>query len=363
MSEEVGVGVLIRSLANGGAEKQSILLCKALQSHFPTYLVILDSTPLHDKHLQKIKEENIEAVFLEGNRFRKYKELSYLIKQQHIQYLFSFLPSDTFLAALAGRLNGVNAIFGGIRNAIIPWHKQIALKILHNHFLHYSISNCHSGVKNLSQRGFNASKFIVIHNALEILPEHIDRESNDNVRIITVGRFVAQKNFFLALRLFRKLLDTTHLSQLHYTIIGYGPLEGEIRAEIKRLNLEEKVELLINPPHIEEKLWEADIYLCTSLFEGLSNAVMEAMSCELPIVASKVGDNEYLVHHGENGYIHELEDTEAMLNSLKVLATDQVKRHSFGKKSREIIQQKFSFSTFKKQYLKLIEAESIHETA
>jgi glycosyltransferase involved in cell wall biosynthesis len=363
MSEVSGVGVLIRSLANGGAEKQSILLGKALQQRFPTYLVVLDRTPLHDKHWQKIQDEKIKTVFLEGNLFRKYKQLSDLIRKEHIQYLFSFLPSDTFLAAVAGRLNGVKAVFGGVRNAIIPKHKQKALKLLHNHLLHYSIANCHSGVKNLSQQGFKSSKFVVIHNALEHLPALRERKAHPEVRLVTVGRFVAQKNFLMALRLFRKLLDSSPLPELHYTIIGYGPLEAEIRAEIGRLALEKHVELLINPEQLEEKLWEADIYFCPSLFEGLSNAVMEAMSCALPIVASSVGDNDYLVFDGENGYIHELQDEEGMLNSIKILVSDREKRLAFGQKSREIIQQQFSFQAFSEQYLKLIEAKSVHETA
>lgn len=363
MTEVSGVGVLIRSLANGGAEKQSILLSKALQHVFPTYLIVLDTTPLHDKHWQKIEEEKIKTVFLEGNLLSKYRQLSDLIRKQHIHYLFSFLPSDTFLAAVAGRLNGVKAIFGGVRNAMIPRHKQIALKLLHNHLLHYSIANCYAGVRNLSEQGFEPSKFIVIHNALEHLPFPRERKDGNGIRLVTVGRFVAQKNFLMALRLFKKLLLASSLPELRYTIIGYGPLEADIRAEIQRLALQEHVELLINPDHIEEKLWESDIYLCTSLFEGLSNAVMEAMSCALPIVATRVGDNDYLVRNEENGYIHDLQDEEGMLNSMKILILDKAKRATYGAKSRAIIRQKFGFQTFQEQYLKLLEAPSVHETA
>src|SRR5664280_952701 len=80
-----------------------------------------------------------------------------------------------------------------------------------------------------------------------------------------------------------------------YLIVGYGPLEKEIRHLAEELNLQKEVEILINPPNIPDILKTCNIYLSASLYEGLSNSIMEAMVAGLPVIATNVGDNCYLI--------------------------------------------------------------------
>lgn len=367
MSETTGVCVLIRSLANGGAEKQSVLLTKALSDKYPTYLVVLDQVPLHPKHLEKIRQEKLQVIFLKGNLWQKFSMFVKLVRRKNISSLFSFLPSDTLLAAVVGRYLGVKHIFGGLRNAYVPWKKRIPLRFLHNYLLDYSISNCHSGVKSLVRQGFRSEKFIVIHNALEseLVPSSEPKEDT-YVDMITVGRFVDQKNYPLALRLFKKLLEAANsANKLRYTIVGYGPREQQIRDLITDLGLQEKVRLIINPKNVSQVLKNADIYLSTSLFEGLSNAIMEGMEHSLPVVATRVGDNDYLINTGKNGYLHDVKDEEGMLTSLHKLVRDKETRVRMGQYSRDMITANFSFQAFQKKYIDLLEQKMIlsHETA
>ncbi len=365
MTDSTVIFILIRSLANGGAEKQSILLAKALAQQYAVQLIVLDSLPLHEKHLQKIREEQIHVQFLKGGPLDKFSAFRKLIRTHRADYLFSFLPSDTLLAALAGRLEGVKGIYGGVRNAFIPLKKRLVLRWLHNHLLHGTISNCHAGVRSLQKQGFRRDKFLVIHNAFEGLAQSRTTEPDTSfVNIITVGRFVEQKNYPLALRLFKQLKDAGDLPPMRYTIIGYGPLEKQIRDLIRQMGLEDDVRLLINPGQVDEHLAQADIYLSTSLFEGLSNAIMEGMSHGLPVVASRVGDNDHLVYDGKNGYLHSVEDEAGMYGSLRKLVWDQLLRQQFGLQSALIIQRDFSFCGFQQKYIDLIEDQRIplHET-
>ena len=358
MTDTSGIGVMIRSLANGGAEKQSILLAKALQERYHTFLIILDEQPQHPRHRQKIEEEHIQAVFLSGHMLQKLKQLTRLIRRHHLQHLFCFLPSDTLMATLAARLSGISPIvYGGIRNDKIPWRKKAALKLLHNYSLDYSISNCHSGVKNLVREGFKGAKFIVIHNALEEMPPYLQPEEQEEVHIVTVGRFVAQKGYDRALRIMQMLREQN--LAFRYTIMGYGELETEIRQTIEQLDLEAHVQVRVNPDNVLEQLSQSDIYLCTSSFEGLSNAVMEALSCRLPVVATEVGDNDYLVIPQKNGYLHAVEDLEGMAESLARLIRDPQLRAAYGEESRAIIQQRFTFSAFQQNYFQLLNSEAV----
>ena len=72
---------------------------------------------------------------------------------------------------------------------------------------------------------------------------------------------------------------------------------------ISLLDLEKEVTILINPPNIHDILKSCDIYLSTSLFEGLSNSIMEAMSTGLPVIATDVGDNRYLLRMDTTGIL------------------------------------------------------------
>jgi len=366
MSHSIGVCVLIRSLANGGAEKQSILLTKALSSKYRTYLVVLDKEPLHPKHLDKIQQDQLNIIFLEGKPWHKFSKFTHLARSKNISVLFSFLPSDTLLAAVAGRYLGIPYIFGGLRNAYVPWRKRIALRLMHNYLLDYSISNCHSGVSSLAQQGFKKDKFLVIHNALESQSRHSNVGINEcPIHLVTVGRFVDQKNYSLALQLFKKLKEDQALPEIRYTIIGYGPREQQIRLLIDELGLEKHVNLVINPDRVDRYLQTADIYLSTSLFEGLSNAIMEGMDHGLPVVATRVGDNNYLVDEGVNGFLHDIKDENGMLHSLRKLVLDEKLRQQMGDLSMKIIEASFSFTAFRKKYIELIEEKMMasHETA
>ncbi len=366
MSYSIGVCVLIRSLANGGAEKQSILLTKALSSKYRTYLVVLDKEPLHPKHLDKIQQEQLNIIFLRGKPWQKFSMFTHLARSKNISVLFSFLPSDTLLAAAAGRYLGIRYIFGGLRNAYVPWRKRIALRLMHNYLLDYSISNCHSGVRSLARQGFKKDKFLVIHNTLESRhgQTHVGIH-DDKVCLITVGRFVDQKNHTLALQLFKKLKEDQALPDIWYTLVGYGPREQQIRLLIQELGLKESVNLVINPDRVDRYLQTADIYLSTSLFEGLSNAIMEGMDQGLPVVATRVGDNDYLIDEGVNGFSHDIKDEKGMLHSLKKLVIDKGLRRQMGNHSKEIIEARFSFTAFQQKYVELIEQKMMasHETA
>ena len=84
MSEKKNICITINSLVDGGAEKQSLLLAKAIQSHYAATLVILNPEPIYAPRLKIIEEENINHVFLSKNPVKKYFEFIYFIKKNKI---------------------------------------------------------------------------------------------------------------------------------------------------------------------------------------------------------------------------------------------------------------------------------------
>lgn len=160
----------------------------------------------------------------------------------------------------------------------------------------------------------------------------IDNES-------TVCTYVAElnknKNQQLLIKTIKRVKDNGNKVTL--LLIGKGKFENKLLKLIKKLNLEENVKLLGYRNDIVQLLAITDIYLASSLREGLPVNVMEAMYMGLPIIAVDNRGHRELVQHNENGFI--VEQNSAMENNmssyLKLLVNDKKMREKFGKNSKE----------------------------
>jgi len=137
-------------------------------------------------------------------------------------------------------------------------------------------------------------------------------------------------------------------------IICYGYHEAAIRRMIKSLGLINNVEMLIHPEDIQTLLRKADIYLSTSIYEGLSNSIMEAMSAGLPVVATDVGDNKYLIQDDFNGYLVKSRNIDAIVNKLSHLVENEEIRKEFGKNGYDKVLKDFSEEKLLQNYLTLL---------
>ena len=87
----------------------------------------------------------------------------------------------------------------------------------------------------------------------------------------------------------------------------------------------------------------------------MPNAVLEAMACGLPVVASRIAGNEELVVDGENGLLVAPEDARALRNALTELIANATQRQKMGAASRQFVEASYSWSRIAKQYLALVE--------
>ena len=216
-----------------------------------------------------------------------------------------------------------------------------------------TVFNNFSAKNKFEKKGFKPGKIYVIHNAILVPPLVKTGEHDEGIKIISVSRFVKQKDFPTAIYAFKELIDKNRDKKLRYLIVGYGPLEKELRSLIANLNLSSEIEILINPPNISCILKTCDIYLSTSLFEGLSNSIMEAMVAGLPIVATNIGDNGFLVKDDYNGYKVPCKDVSQIVGKLEYLINSENIRKEFGDNSHFLIKNEFSEEKLLENYLKL----------
>ena len=139
-----------------------------------------------------------------------------------------------------------------------------------------------------------------------------------------------------------------------YHIIGDGQDYSRLLYTIGDLNLEGKVHLhgRLTPLEVRHRLQEADAFLLSSLSEGISNAVLEAMACGLPVVTTDCGGMTEAVTDGVEGLVTPVRDPEAMAAALARLAADTELARRLGQAARQRILKDF---TLKRQVEKFIE--------
>ena len=113
-------------------------------------------------------------------------------------------------------------------------------------------------------------------------------------------------------------------------------------------------QILIAPDNVQEILKSADIYLSTSLFEGTSNSIMEAMNWSIPVVATNVGDNNQLIKDSWNGYLISIGDYKKLSEHLLKLLHDDKLRIEMGIRGNERLHN-YSVERFVENYSKVLE--------
>ena len=346
--------IFCKTLLKGGAEKQALTLSKLLtEKNTDIILINWRGKKIDSANLSFIKNNSIKYYGLIGNPITKWIHFHKIIKSEEVTIILAYLTLANCIAGISKLLNRKLLTIGGIRTEKLPFYKFFFERIAHNILNDATVFNNFSAKNKFIKRGFNPAKIHVIHNAIHVPPLGKNNKPKDGINIISISRFVRPKDFQTALYSFKKLLEKNSDKKLKYYIVGYGPRENEIRLLIRNLNLNNMVEVLVNPPNIPDILKSCDIYLSTSLFEGLSNSIMEAMVAGLPIIATNVGDNQYLVKESYNGFIVPCKDINAIVDKLEYLSDFEDVRKEFGQNSHIIIEQGFSEEKLLESYFKL----------
>ena len=131
---------------------------------------------------------------------------------------------------------------------------------------------------------------------------------------------------------------------------------AEIVKEYDSLNISDYLTLHDSSPTIEEEYRRADIFCLPSLYEGYPNVVVEAMSCGLPILCSRVYENPYIVEEGQNGFLFDPKSVDDIVNAIKKMTALTVEeRRQIGIRNRRLCLDRNTEDTFLKSYVDLIE--------
>ena len=128
----------------------------------------------------------------------------------------------------------------------------------------------------------------------------------------------------------------------YFMAVGDGPQLPQMRKRAVELGLEARMVFTGWQKQPEALLRLFDVYVCASLIEGMSNAMLEAMAQSLPVVATAVGGNTEVVSQGATGYLVAPDNSDALASAVLSLINDPEQRLCMGKAGRQKVCAQFS---------------------
>ncbi|MBC8508581.1 MAG: glycosyltransferase family 4 protein [Anaerolineales bacterium] len=213
-----------------------------------------------------------------------------------------------------------------------------------------------SGLKNLAQAFDSDAPITIIPNGVDLQRYSLSKRDWEPARLLFVGRLVYQKGIDILLAALEGL--KSHPWEL--SLVGDGPEREALQSLVQEYGISDRVHFKcwLDGDDLMGQLQEANLFVFPSRHEGMPNAVLEAMACGLPIIASQIAGNEELVTDGENGLLFSPEDANALREALVDLLENPFRREQMGAASRRNVEAKYSWSRVAKQYLALIEKGS-----
>jgi len=344
--------LIIPTLVRGGAEKQLVMLAQGLpRDRFDVHVCVLThSGPLEDE----LRKAEIPCRIL-GKRW-KVDPLTYWRLRQHIKWLRPEIVHTWLFAANAyGRQAaasaGVERIIGGERS-VDPWKADYELWIDRRLAAKSECiaTNSHGVVEFYAGKGIPRDKFRVIPNGVPLpsAGSRMPREAllaelglaGDVHLIGAVGRLWPQKrikDLIWSAELLKTIRDDVHL-----LVIGDGPQRMRLQRFARQLEITDRVHFLGPRNDVAALMPHFTCLWLASGYEGQSNAVLEAMSHGIPVVATDIPGNRDLVIPEVTGYLVPVGDSVEIARKTRRLLDDADLTRRLGDAGRQRIIEHFS---------------------
>lgn len=357
----------ITGLHPGGAERAATEIVTGLPTdEYEPYIVSLSGTPTDDMDVlvRRLSQTDIPVHYLNTNRATQMLQCVWRMRRmlQEIQpdLVVSFLHHANVVTAFALAGNETPHVTGirvaeprPIRNRLEAWATRNAKRLV-----------CVSHrVRDFWQRdvGCRADRLVVIPNGIDCdRMDEIKPVSRGELRvasgrglIVSVGRLHDQKGY-------RELIDhADHLRPLLEThdlvIVGDGELRSQLEDQIRIHRLDARVRFLGWRADAKEILASADCFLLPTKYEGMPNAVMEAMALRKPVVVFNVEGVDEVIGDGDIQAVPPNNVPLLCERALKVIHSDVLARE-LGERNYERMRAEFGIDRMVRRYTRLFES-------
>lgn len=213
--------------------------------------------------------------------------------------------------------------------------------------------------------GLNPSKVAYIANGIDTAAYHATRPRVGARQILrdfappgslvigNVARLDKVKDQANLINAFNLLRDPGGRVDCRLVIAGDGPQRADLGQQIAQLGLTESVRLLGNRTDVAEVLAACDVFVLSSIAEGMPVTILEAMASGLPVVATAVGGVASVVEAGVTGTLVPPGEPRVIADALEAYAADEALRHRHGEAGRARVVARFSLNTMVSAYTAL----------
>lgn len=346
---------LITELDTGGAQKAlARLLAHLDRTRFTPHVACLYNS---DKAVaQEIRALGVPVTDLGMTakwRWDAFWRLYRLLRRERPTILHSWMFHANVPGRVIGRLAGVPIIItsrrnveigGEMRERLLRWTAGLDDKV---------IAVCELARRAQIERTHAAPQNVVtVHNGLDVAEfGTLNPEARATTReafgipptaplVGSVGRLHPQKDFATLLKAMVCVRD--RLPDAHLLLVGDGDLKPELVSQARSLELAQTVTFAGHRTDIPEILSAVDLLVLPSLWEGLPNALLEAMAAGLPVVATAVGGTPEVVVDGVTGFLVPPRDPQALADAILRLLRDPELRQRMGEAGRARVAAHFS---------------------
>lgn len=209
----------------------------------------------------------------------------------------------------------------------------------------------------LAAHHFELPHVHLVPNGVDIIrfaPPRAEPSSNERAQtVICVSKLRYQKGIDVLLRAWRLVRD--QVPQARLIVVGDGPLEESLQHLAKTLDIADSVEFTGRQTDVPTQLHRGGLAVLASRYEGMPNAILEAMACGLPCVATRVSGSEDIIQHGMNGLLVEPEDVDGLAQALLTLLRDPALARTYGRAARAAVENHYALEHIMDVYMRLYE--------
>ncbi len=334
----------IPSLGSGGAERVLTILANTWASKGWEVTIISLNNQSWDSfyeldarirwaRLGLLKEAANPLVGL-WNNVQRVQELRKAIYQSSPQIVISFIDTMNVLALAAGRGLDIPVVIsersdpakhpiGAVWNRLRKWTYPSASRLV-----------AQSQAAQVSFKPLLGEKVCIIPNPILPLPEVLGETPFLVHRpvVLNAGRLSREKGCDLLIRAFARL--SNRYPDWNLLILGEGPQRKELEALVADLGIQERISLPGRVKNPYDYFRKADLFVLPSRYEGLPNALCEAMACGMAVVAANCSPGvAEVIQDGVNGVLVEPENVDSLAEAMDQLMGDQAHRASLGKQA------------------------------
>lgn len=331
------ITLFISSLSGGGAERVTANLANYLSEK--GYKI--DVITMSNKNDTYVLDEGIRRICLLDEKERSSRLRNLLIRNRRLKRYVRdskdvscyvvMLPITIFILARLKRLTRAKIV---ISERIVPKSHSILKKMM----MKYSVRRSDGLVVQTKEIGdyykFAKDK-IIIPNAIN---KDIEISKRDLVekKIVAVGRLEKQKNYSMLIKGF--LLFSAKHPEYELEIYGQGSEEGSLRRLVDKYGLSNSVKFMGYTKNVDKEILSATCFVMTSNYEGMPNALIEAMCMGLPclVTDSDGGGARALIDNFKNGILIQKGAIDDLVKNLEKIVNDKVFSDKISRNAKKI---------------------------